>query len=189
MTTKDLITGPTIALYSGNYFDFEDPFRTPPTIEDIAHGLSMTCRYGGQCPSFYSVAEHSVLASYIVEPRFAYDALMHDAAEAFTGDMVKPLKEMLPDFKEVEDRVERAISFFFGVSNPLPQKVKTADVQMLVLEKDQLMHNTDDWVWTAGIEKPHIALQFWTPFEAKRQFLARFNELREPESAVRGFGQ
>ena len=173
------VFGPTISTYSRGYFDFLEPDKTPLEIVDIALGLSNICRYGGQIARFYSVAEHSVHASCLVEPEYAYDALMHDAPEAVIGDMVKPLKEILPDYQVVETRVEESIFRQFGVSNPLPKQVKIADIQMLILEKEQLKGNFDEWSWCANVPRPpHIDMQCWTPAEGFSRFMARYSELR-----------
>ena len=96
-------------LQSGAWFDFLDPESSDFAIEDIAAGLSNICRYAGQCSGFYSVAEHSLLVSEVAFDH-AYAALMHDAAEAFIGDVTRPLKQLLPDFKRIEapHRVVRA---------------------------------------------------------------------------------
>lgn len=95
--------GPTLMLASGNRFDLLDPEASEFDIFDIAHGLANVCRYAGQCRSFYSVAEHSILVSEIV-PSFAFEALMHDAAEAFIGDITRPLKALLPEYRESNKR-------------------------------------------------------------------------------------
>jgi 5'-deoxynucleotidase YfbR-like HD superfamily hydrolase len=88
--------GPTIMLRSGAWFDFCAPASSDFTIDDIAHGLANICRYSGQCSSFYSVAEHSILVSETAKG-FEFEALLHDAAEAFLGDITRPLKQMLPE--------------------------------------------------------------------------------------------
>src|SRR5689334_25068051 len=88
--------GPSIMLQSGAWFDFAAPHDSPFTIEDIAHGLANICRYSGQCRRFYSVAEHALLVAETAAG-FELEALMHDAAEAFLGDITRPLKQMLPE--------------------------------------------------------------------------------------------
>jgi hypothetical protein len=80
--------GPTIMLHGGAWFDFCAPGESAFTIEDIAHGLANICRYSGQCNSFYSVAEHSLLVSEVAKG-FEFEALLHDAAEAFLPTEVK----------------------------------------------------------------------------------------------------
>jgi 5'-nucleotidase len=115
--------GPTIMLQSGAWFDFRAPKSSNFTIEDIAHGLANICRYAGQCRKFYSVAEHSILVSEVAVG-FELEALLHDAAEAFMGDITRPLKQMLPEYKKIEDEVETAISGSLVLGCPCLQKSK-----------------------------------------------------------------
>ena len=178
-----IIDGPTILLQSGNYFNFVDPEGSDFTIEDIAHGLAMTSRFGGQCKRFYSVAEHSFCAAWQVAPQFAFAALMHDAAEAFIGDIPRPLKMILPDYKHIEERIESAVLGRFGIETPLPDEVKAIDLAMLATEQRQVMDNYDDWAPIRGVVPLPIYLPFWSPKQAKAQFLQRFDELRRQAAA------
>jgi hypothetical protein len=164
-------------LHSGAEFDFRNPQASPFTIEDIAHGLSMLCRYAGQCRIFYSVAEHCLLVSDMV-PEHAFAALMHDAAEAFVGDITRPLKQMLPQFKNVEHLVEEAIFLRFGVPRPMPAAVKQTDLAVLAAEQEQLMPpDTNRWAVVAGIVPAPIHVRGLAPREAEQAFLERFAEL------------
>lgn len=175
------IIGPTILLAGGSYFDFEAPHTSVFTIDDIAHGLAMTCRFAGQCKRHYSVAQHSVHVSEIVPADHAYQGLMHDAPEAFVGDMAKPLKVLLPEYSVIEKRVERAVFDRFNVATPLPPSIKDADIVMLVTEQRQLMGNHDDWNYCRGRTPLDFEIPEWTPDEAKARFLARFDELTRAE--------
>ena len=172
------IVGPTILLASGNYFDFLAPEQSTFTIEDVAQGLSNICRFAGQCSRFYSVAQHSVLVSQHVPPEFAFIGLMHDAAEAFIGDMTKPLKDILPDYRALEDRIEAAVLGRFGLPHKLPPEVKEIDVVMLATEQQHLMRNRDDWNYTRGRKALDIVIPQMGPAEAKVAFLARYEVLR-----------
>ncbi|WP_264045620.1 metal-dependent phosphohydrolase [Methylobacterium flocculans] len=171
------IVGPTILLASGNYFDFLAPEESTFTIEDIATGLSNVCRFAGQCSRFYSVAQHSVIVSHHVPPAFAFAGLMHDAAEAFIGDVTKPLKDILPDYRALEERVERAVLGRFGLPHKMPPEVKEIDVVMLATEQKQLMRNRDDWNYTRGRQALDIPIPPMGPREAKAMFLAQFADL------------
>jgi len=169
---------PTIMLRSGATLDLRDPSSSSFTIDDIAHGLSLICRYSGQCTTFYSVAEHSLLVSYEAVGH-EYAALLHDAAEAFVGDLTRPLKQILPEYKRIETVVERAICERFGISFPLPIEIKNADLRVLAAEQQQIMPpGTSSWANDARIEPANIKVQGLLPGPAKHAFLNRFYELQ-----------
>ena len=143
-----MIEGHKILLQSGNYFDFDKPMESKFTLLDIGHALSRLCRFNGHTNRFYSVAEHSVHVSRLVPARFKMHALMHDAAEAFMGDMASPLKWMMPEFAQLESVVSLAIQERFGLAhNWVDAKpfIKEADLIMLRAERKQLMTGDDEW--------------------------------------------
>ena len=176
--------GPTIMLQSGAWFDFCAPAASDFTINDIAHGLANICRYSGQCSRFYSVAEHSILVSEMAVG-FEFEALLHDAAEAFLGDITRPLKQMLPEYKRIEAAVERAILDRFEVVGVFPPQVKKADLRVLAAEQRQIMpEGTDGWVRGQKVDPAPIVVRHLPPDEAKRIFLERFDALR-PAYALR----
>jgi|GEM_PF-2522502 len=84
--------GNSVQTYSGVLFDIEEPNPERVHVLDIAHGLAMQCRFNGATRQFYSVAQHSVLVSYLVAPEHALHALLDDAHEAYLGDLVTPLQ-------------------------------------------------------------------------------------------------
>ncbi|MFO1150980.1 MAG: metal-dependent phosphohydrolase [Alsobacter sp.] len=168
------IIGPKILLYSGTYFDFLDPERSDLTIEDIAHGLSNICRFAGQCHRFYSVAQHCVHMADLAEPPNGYAALMHDALESVVGDVSRPLKDLLPDYRAIEARCEAAIFRRFAVPSPLPPEVKMLDMRMLITEQRQLMRNRDDWDCTRGLEPLPLDIPVWDPEQAESEFMDRY---------------
>jgi hypothetical protein len=139
-------------------------------IQDIAHALSMTCRFNGHCRKFYSVAEHSVLVSYLCPRKFALIGLLHDAAEAYLGDIPSPVKPKLKQFKTAENRAEQAIARKFGVASFKCTKVHTADKRALRIEMGFLLPGSRR---VPG----HDRIMCLTPAKAKRAFLARFSEL------------
>lgn len=171
------IVGPTILLQSGSYFDLLAPERSQFTIEDIAHGLSMVCRFAGQCSEFYSVAQHSVHVSEIVPEEHAFAGLMHDAVEAFIGDVSKPLKTLLPEYSAIERRIEAAVLARFGLTLPLPSDIKKADIAMLATEQRSLMRNNDDWEYTHGVQPLPMDIHPWPSKLARTLFMARFHQL------------
>ncbi|MCU6454329.1 hypothetical protein LPN01_09580 [Sphingomonas sp. A2-49] len=170
--------GPTILLHSGAYFDLLDPWGSQFTIEDIAHGLSNTCRYAGQCNAFYSVAEHSWHTSYIVPEHLRFAALMHDAAEAFIGDVTRPLKSLLPDYKQIERGVEDAIAARFRIYGMDAPEVKHADLAMLAAEQSEIMPpHADGWAVLGGVIPAPVNLRMWRPEMAEEAFLDRYHQL------------
>lgn len=178
LVAVNVAKGPTIMLASGRHFDFLDPDGSEFTIEDIAHGLAHVCRYAGQCREFYSVAEHSILVASVVDD-FAYEALLHDAAEAFIGDITRPLKQLLPDFKAIEASVEGAIVRRFGIRSGFKATVKAADLQVLAAEQMQIMApGCADWAAEAGISPSNVVVRHLAPMTAKAEFLRLFEELK-----------
>jgi hypothetical protein len=176
-------TGPTIMLSSGHLFDFLDPHGSEFTIEDIAQGLSLICRYTGQCRNFYSVAEHSLLVSD-TSTDFKYEALLHDAAEAFIGDVTRPLKQLLPDYKRIEALIEDAVIDRFQLDRDYRGTVKAADLRVLAAEQMQVMApGTADWAAKAGIEPASVVVRFLSPDVARRDFLERYRVLRSQRSS------
>jgi hypothetical protein len=162
---------------SGVYFDLAAPESAPVDVVDIAHALAHQCRFTGHTRRFYSVAEHSIHCSHLVPPEDALAALMHDAAEAYIGDVSKPLKSMLPDYRALEKRIEAAVFAHFGLPAVLPESVKRADIEMLKAEEVLLMVNFVD-ERTMGMPVPSVTLRFWSPTVAKVKFLRRYMQLR-----------
>lgn len=172
------LSGPTIQLASGVAFSLMRPDMSRIEVDDIAHALAFICRFTGHCRAFYSVAQHSVLVSRVVPAEHAFAGLMHDAAEAFIGDVSKPLKVMLPDYKAIEERVEAAVFARFGLPATLPQCVKDADRVLLRTEQRDLMNaGGHTWQFTANTAPLPERIVPVGPEEAKRLFLARYEEL------------
>jgi 5'-deoxynucleotidase YfbR-like HD superfamily hydrolase len=196
--------------FTGKLVDVENPTPEMVDIQDIAHALSMACRFGGHCRDFYSVAEHSMLVEDegIVlttehdlsrpthERNLDYDRmglilLLHDAAEAYTGDLTTPVKRTLDGFAsqvrsqlylsptvELEHRWLSAIGRAFGLGeelNDLSPIVKEADKRALAIEVVNLFHPVQDAWWTVS-KRPtaETSIRCHFPAEARRLFLNRF---------------
>lgn len=169
---------PEILTSEGIYFDFNQPEPSMVSIQDIAQGLSNTCRFAGQCRMFYSVAEHSIHVSYLVPREMALVGLLHDAAEAYVGDVTAPLKQLLTNYKAIEERAHDAIFEHFGLNPVMPPEIKKADLSMLAAEQAVLMPAHDDeWDLLVGIEPADREIRCLRPFEARYAFLDRFREL------------
>src|SRR5690606_4110631 len=94
-----------IRTFTGIYVDVFDPTPEMICIEDIAHALAHQCRFAGHVKRFYSVAQHSVMCSRMVDRLYQMEALLHDASEAYLLDIPKPIKEKIVGYKEMEDRM------------------------------------------------------------------------------------
>lgn len=150
-------------------------------IRDIAHSLSMQCRYAGHATRFYSVAEHSVhVAQWLLPkhgPDVALEGLLHDASEAYLVDIPRPVKPFLLGYREAEARAQAVIGHRFGLSSlGFPKAVHEADNRILADERAQAMAPCER-AWTDTGAPLGVTLRFWSPPEAKQQFLALFEQL------------
>lgn len=164
--------GDWMQTYTGRMFWPMDPRPEEVNIADIAHALSMQCRYAGHCLRFYSVAEHCVLLSQAVAPEHALWALLHDASEAYLVDVPRPVKPFLAGYREAEARVMAVIAGNFGLSAEMPDEVKDADNRILEDERRQNMSDPPA-EWRVG-PPLGVTLQFWTPEVARRRFLEAY---------------
>lgn len=143
----DMTQAPTwIQTFSGRAFDLARPDPFAVRIEDIAHHLALLCRYTGACRQFYSVAQHSCMVAELLPPRLQLAGLLHDAAEAYTGDWSSPMKvlvrELAPGLIEhVHRNVERAVEERFELKlTPADHaEIKHADLVAMATEKRDLM--------------------------------------------------
>ena len=163
--------GKWMETYTGKKFHILEPTEDEIDIRDIAHSLSMQCRYNGHVRQFYSVAEHSYRLSYMVEDSLA--ALLHDAAETYLGDMIRTVKICLPEFKVLEAKIQTLIFHKFGVKSYDKKAIKKADNILLATEVRDLMNNTKDWhLPEAPLEERIIPDNY-----PKGEFLVRFGQL------------
>lgn len=162
---------------SGGMFWPLDPRPEEVYIEDIAHALAMTCRFGGHCNVFYSVAEHSYFASKLVPKELALIGLLHDASEAYVTDIPRPVKPYLTNYKAIETKIWEAIAEKFDINPVMPDVIKKVDNALLIAEMQQVMKEPPE-DWSVHSDPAPVILKRWTPFQAKEMFLRRFDEIQ-----------
>ena len=169
---------PWIETFTGRKFYFLDPKEDQIDIRDIAHSLAFTCRYTGHSKRFYSVAEHSVLVSYMANNPLA--GLLHDASEAYITDIASPIKPHLANYKELEDMIMHRIATKFGFDYPLDADIKDCDATQLKTEARHLLHSGGiPWAHLYPTTRAHgIRPSCYDPETAERVFLERFEEVR-----------
>lgn len=145
-------------------------------VRDIAHSLALQSRFNGHCLRFYSVADHSIRVSRIVPEADALWALLHDAAEAYIGDLPRPVKANAPEFRGIEDRLLLVVAQAFGLPWPMPPSVRLADDRLLATEARDLMAPPPlSWSLREEPLAERIEPLGWEAAEAA--FLARYREL------------
>jgi len=171
-----------IQTYSGKKFSFLDPQPEDICIDDIAHHLGKICRFNGATKVFYSVAQHSLLVSDLVPACYRYEGLMHDAGEAYYGDITSPFKAMLQQiagahFTAILQKIDIAVAIALHANCPMSKDVKTADLVALATEKRDLMNPcTFSWV---DLPEPSWMIIHPIPAEmATVEFLKRYEESR-----------
>ena len=173
---------PSIQLASGKFFNFETCTAADIQIADIAHHLSMLCRFTGAVREFYSVAQHSVLVSHIVPREFALVGLLHDATEAYINDLSRPMKLLTPEYVAYEkEHLWPLVAERFNLPLILPPCIKEADNIALVTERRDLMPvpvgYTDEWDWARDINPLPYYINPQSPAWAKTGFIQRWEHL------------
>jgi len=189
VTPKAWERGDWFVSSTGQCFNVREPNPAQVNLVDIAHHLSNVCRFGGAVREFYSVAEHCVYVSRLVPPELAALGLLHDATEAYLGDVIKPLKNCLPDYRALEHVWEKAIAQRFGFESLEHPLVKVADVAAVQAERAALLPSTlaadaPKELWAAYLQRgdrvPPATLPIvpaGSPRAARAAFLLRAAEL------------
>lgn len=171
---------------TGQRFDLLAPRAELISTLDIAHALAHACRFGGHTRHHYSVAQHSLLVASIVPDGLQLTALLHDATEAYIGDMVRPLKALLPDYSEIEHGIWLAICERFNIDPNLPTSVHEADMIALATERRDLMpEHGETWPCLAGITPLPITLPRWSSEHACIQYHSKLLELMQTTHRTR----
>lgn len=168
--------GSFIQTATGKIFWPLDPKPDEVCIQDIARALSMMCRFNGHVKKgcFYSIAEHSVAVAKNVSPENRLVALLHDATEAYSSDIARPLKKHLSGWTEIEHTIYLAIAEKFGLPNEIPQEVKDIDTRIINDERRCFL-NECEVEWTQEYLTPlNIDLKGMSPSEAEDTFLSAF---------------
>ena len=177
MTANNFISTPTVAK-----FYFNNPNPDDIYIMDIAHALSLICRFGGHCDSFYSVAEHSIILGTLLEKDGADDltllaALLHDAEEAYLPDIPRPIKAMMPEADKIYEHLSQAIDDKYLLQGASWSIIYDYDRRLCITEAKALGIWNEEWE-DAGPSLP-AKLFLWKPEEAEQLFINNFVELSE----------
>jgi hypothetical protein len=163
LSNKQIVTDGCMLTVSGILIDLFHPDSNDILIEDIAHGLAHNCRWNGHTQKFWSVAQHCCMM-YDAAPKGKEKMyLLHDSEEAYWGDMIKPLKNILrkthPEVFDLMHLMRKIIYDKFGVEYEY-DGVHDSDFEMLKWELENTMMNNK--------------VDFWTPEKAKIEWLNRF---------------
>ena len=175
-----------IVTYTGKTFDLLNPTPEMVCIEDIAHSLANICRYTGHVRKFYSVAQHCVLAAEADSPSDPLQRLLHDAAEAYTGDLASPWKQLLwvylvthyETVRAWEQKIQAVIGLALEVDLSPSAEVKEVDNQMYFTEVRDLMPPSDEFgKWKDDLKPFEATIIPWLPEPAEEIFLAVYKML------------
>ncbi|CAI8817207.1 Phosphohydrolase [Pseudomonas sp. IT-P74] len=159
---------------TGKRFDLYEPDADLIDPRDIVHSLAHLCRFNGHTREFYSVAQHSCMVADLVPEQDKLAALLHDAAEAYIGDMVQPLKQWMHAYQDVEQWIWERICTRFNLDPELPASVRHADLVALATERRDLMAaDPTTWDCLIGIEPTAETIRPWSATEARLTFHQR----------------
>jgi len=175
---EDRLYADCIQTFTGRPFWPLDPRPDDVDIVDIAHALSMQCRFLGHCKDFYSVAEHSVHVAHQLPPGpLQMWGLVHDAPEAYLYDFATPVKRKMPGYGDAEGVLMGVIKAKYGLRGEMPPEVHAADMAVFGAEIRQIMA-TPKFGWTYWPDPAPIKIMCWSPRQAKEAFMAAFSRLQ-----------
>lgn len=167
---------------SGRVFDLNSFTEDDIDISDIAHSLSLRPRFNGHTIRFYSVAEHSLFCAERMPagstPQERLTALLHDAPEAYLGDVIGPIKALMPSvFHQIETRLHEVISNKFRILHPIPDIVHRVDHFARAVEAAHLM-TPEYFTLEGGSQRAYLIISLPHRHQrAKEDFLSYFHEL------------
>jgi len=167
---------PFVHTHTGKKFHFLNLHPDEICIEDIAHSLSLKCRFNGHTSSFYSVAQHCIQMSYWEKVHQKW-LLFHDAAEAYIGDISTPIKQQFPEIWKIEDQILHVLAKKYNLVTPIPFAwIYCVDQRMFATEnRDVLTHNLGKYIPLSNPYKCRIMRV--SPETAEKMFLNRVKEL------------
>ena len=182
LNKADIIEKSWVVTLSGQRFNILKPEPADVRLEDIACSLARQARFNGHTRFFYSVGQHSCLGAQVSPTKdIGLLMLFHDATEAYIGDLVSPVKRLLPDFEIIESRIHWAICQRFGLDLPTPKVIKQIDRRLLATEVRDLI-TKDLASWGIGADEPYdFPVIPWPPEVTEARFLelARSMGVRE----------
>lgn len=160
--TKAYVKDGHMITVSGKLINLFDPDPNMIDINDIAHGLSNTCRWNGHTGEFFSVAQHVVLGVEVCKRERRPQWVLHDSEETYFGDVIKPLKNMFPEIEKASITMRKLIYKQLGVEYIYDEEIERVDAYML------------DWDYNTLIGKNFERGHCWSPEVAKDKFLEAF---------------
>ena len=173
--------------HTGKAIDLVEPDIDDIDLEDIAHALANQCRFNGHTKHFYSTAQHSVIVSCHCSgaraPRqpqpWSLVGLLHDAAEAYIGDFVRPLKPLLKSIKKIEKGLQAVIARKWDFDPLLFESdiIRHNDARALATERRDLLRPDCPREW-ADLPPPfEMLITPLPPHDAKQLFLYQFHRI------------
>lgn len=189
--TGDAPSQPWVMTFSGKQVNLVTPHPDAINIQDIAQALAMQCRFNGQSGTFYSVAQHSVHVMSLVPSAAKPYALLHDAHEAYIGDITSPVKNAILNLgksdiiRQISDGLDRVIARAFGLNWPTPptirRQIAAADKVALATERRDLFVAVTGWDEVLPEpDKKRIRPQHWP--EAAEKFMFAFYQCLENDA-------
>lgn len=172
-----------IEVFTGRAFYPLEPKQEDLTVIDVAHALSLQCRYAGHTKFFYSTAQHSCLITDIAEnegasPDDLLKLLMHDAPEAYLVDVPRPVKQYMPEFRKWDKKINDVIYTWLGYpGGAIPAMQDSLDSRIIRNERRDLMFKSKH-VWGVDTLEPLglPTIRAWSSEKAERLFIQKFNK-------------